>query len=260
MDRNALDWLFSTMPQAIAALVGLIVASASFILGKIDDRIEIDSTLTEIGNEVKSKIYDGLKNLLYWTLCIVFIDLLCLYLNPIGNNKIISFSGNFDFYFVTTVLFVVLNVYVFYKAVVYVKEMMNPKFFDEEIELLSEKYRDDIKKHAESKTVKVGEFIEHFIEFERLLRYSGLFPNNYQSKTLTMNQMVWQLWKMEKIDRGMLDKIKHIIRLRNVVMHGGDIVQVEKELDDELVAITEILKGKLESKGEVREGLIKDNS
>lgn len=40
MDRNALDWLFSTSPQAIAALVGLILAGVSFIYGKIDDRIE----------------------------------------------------------------------------------------------------------------------------------------------------------------------------------------------------------------------------
>ena len=59
MDRNALDWLFSTAPQAIAALVGLIAASASFILGKVDDRIEADSTLAEIGREAKEQIYSG---------------------------------------------------------------------------------------------------------------------------------------------------------------------------------------------------------
>lgn len=42
MDRNALDWLFSTAPQAIAALVGLIFAGVSFINGKIDDRVDND--------------------------------------------------------------------------------------------------------------------------------------------------------------------------------------------------------------------------
>ena len=31
MDRNALDWLFSTAPQALAALVGLIFAGVAFI-------------------------------------------------------------------------------------------------------------------------------------------------------------------------------------------------------------------------------------
>lgn len=33
MDRNALDWLFSTAPQALAALVGLIFAGGAFIVG-----------------------------------------------------------------------------------------------------------------------------------------------------------------------------------------------------------------------------------
>ena len=45
MDRNALDWLFSTAPQTIAAFVGLIFAGVCFIIGKIDDRVEKDSTL-----------------------------------------------------------------------------------------------------------------------------------------------------------------------------------------------------------------------
>lgn len=247
MDRNALDWLFSTLPQAIAALVGLIVASASFILGKIDDRIEMDSTLAEIGNEVKSKIYNGLKNLLYWTLGVVFIDLLCLYLNPLSNNKVVSFSGDFDFYFAVTFIFVLLNTYAFYRALAYVKKIMNPKFFDDEIKLLSEKFRDDVKEREGSNIVKVGEFIEHFIEFERLLRHSDLFPDNSQSKMLTMSQMVWELYKREVIDRNTLNKIREIIKLRNVVMHGGDVVQVKKELDDKLVEITRKLKEKLEN-------------
>ena len=47
MDRNALDWLFSTAPQTIAAFVGLIFAGVCFIIGKIDDRVEKDSTLLE---------------------------------------------------------------------------------------------------------------------------------------------------------------------------------------------------------------------
>ena len=36
MDRNALDWLFSTAPQALAALVGLIFTGVAFIHGAID--------------------------------------------------------------------------------------------------------------------------------------------------------------------------------------------------------------------------------
>ena len=58
MDRNALDWLFSTAPQTIAAFVGLIFAGVCFIIGKIDDRVEKDSTwgITNIYYKCYSKV------------------------------------------------------------------------------------------------------------------------------------------------------------------------------------------------------------
>ena len=80
MDRNALDWLFSTAPQTIAAFVGLIFAGVCFIIGKIDDRVEKDSTLLEIANEIKNQIYKGLNNLLWVTFIGIALDLLFLYL------------------------------------------------------------------------------------------------------------------------------------------------------------------------------------
>jgi helix-turn-helix protein len=54
-----------------------------FINGKIDDRVEKDSTLLEIVDEIKILIYKGLKNLLLITFIGITLDLLFLYLNPI---------------------------------------------------------------------------------------------------------------------------------------------------------------------------------
>lgn len=48
MDRNALDWLFSTAPQALAALVGLIFAGVAFIVGAIDKQVEQDDSREDI--------------------------------------------------------------------------------------------------------------------------------------------------------------------------------------------------------------------
>lgn len=48
MDRNALDWLFSTAPQALAALVGLIFAGVAFIIGAIDKQVKQDDSSEDI--------------------------------------------------------------------------------------------------------------------------------------------------------------------------------------------------------------------
>ncbi len=88
MDRNALDWLFSTAPQAIAALVGLIFAGVSFINGKIDDRVDNDETLSDIAKEAKRQVYNGLKILITLTILGIIIDLLCVFLNPIETRKL----------------------------------------------------------------------------------------------------------------------------------------------------------------------------
>lgn len=245
MDRNALDWLFSTAPQAIAALVGLIVASASFILGKVDDRIEADSTLAEIGREAKEQIYSGLRKLLIWTLYIIGIDLLCLYLNPIGSDRIIAYSGELNWYsvyFIVSFIVLSINVYVLYRAFEYVKEMMDPEFFDKTIQLLSKK---ESAGNAEAvETVEIGDFIKHFIEFEKLIRYSEIFSdrNRQGQKPLAVSQMIWELMNREYLTREEYKSLRDINRLRNIVMHKGDIPRVKKETDNELIRITQKLQ------------------
>ena len=245
MDRNALDWLFSTAPQAIAALVGLIVASASFIFGKIDDRIDADPTLAEIGQEVKKQIYSGLKKLLIWTLCVIGIDLLCLYLNPIGNDRIITYSGElngYSIYFIALFVILSINVYVLYSAFEYVNKMMNPKFFEETTETLLKEYEPKGKDNAN--VVKIGVFLEHFIAFERLLRRSDIFARRHypMQKPLSINQMIWELKRMKKLTDEDFVSLQKINRLRNIVMHEGDISEVEKDIDEKLVRITQNLQ------------------
>ena len=61
MDRNALDWLFSTAPQALAALVGLIFAGVAFIQGGIDKEAEQDDSKVDICNEMKREIHGYIK-------------------------------------------------------------------------------------------------------------------------------------------------------------------------------------------------------
>lgn len=132
MDRNALDWLFSTAPQAIAALVGLIFAGVSFINGKIDDRVDNDETLSDIAKEAKRQVYNGLKILITLTILGIIIDLLCVFLNPIETRKLtfsLSLSElEFSWYFTFAIFVFILNIGIICYALIYVIKIMNPDF------------------------------------------------------------------------------------------------------------------------------------
>ena len=57
MTSDTMYWLFSTAPQAIAALVGIVFTGMFFMSGNIDGRVREDSTLAEIAEEAKKAMY-----------------------------------------------------------------------------------------------------------------------------------------------------------------------------------------------------------
>ena len=98
MDRTALDWLFSTAPQAIAALVGLIFTGVTFFISALDKEVSRDVTKEDICEEMKKDIHTKMQ-WLYWLAGIsVVLDMLILVANPIEEDKRFSFNGTFDWY------------------------------------------------------------------------------------------------------------------------------------------------------------------
>ena len=239
MDRNALDWLFSTSPQAIAALIGLILAGTSFIYGKIDDRIEADATLTEIGLEVKARIHSSLKKLLSWTVFIIITDLLCLFFNPVATFLDLSDSEwHSKVYIFIAVIVLLLNIILLYKTICFVKITMNPSFVASTIKDLSKDYNDKEKDNVN--VVEIPNFIQHFIQLERILRNSDMFSDkkdNYQ-RPLPLSQMLRDLYNLRIINHNDYQNIREINRIRNLVLHGGDIQKIDGVIDAKLQEIT----------------------
>lgn len=201
MDRNALDWLFSTAPQAIAALVGLIFAGVSFINGKIDDRVDNDETLSDIAKEAKRQVYNGLKILITLTILGIIIDLLCVFLNPIETRKLtlsLSLSElEFSWYFTFAIFVFILNIGIICYALIYVIKIMNPDFFDNIIKEIVNTYHEGV--------VDIAEFIKHFIEFEKVLR--ELIKRDYQQEE---GSNKWSIPLMTRI------LVNNKIRLRDI--------------------------------------------
>ncbi len=87
-------------------------------------------------------------------------------------------------------------------------------------------------------SVNIGKFIEDYIKFEKILR-DLVDDNSYSQKPLTVYQMVRELFNRELIDKKDLEIILSINKLRNIVIHGGNIQKIEKHIDDELKRITQ---------------------
>lgn len=118
-------------------------------------------------------------------------------------------------------------------------KIMNPDFFDNIIKEIANTYHEGV--------VDIAEFIKHFIEFEKVLR--ELIKRDYQQEE---GSNKWSIPLMTRIlvnnkiityeERG---QIININRLRNIVIHGGDVEKVDKKIDDELQKITHKLEEEL---------------
>lgn len=109
MDRTALDWLFSTAPQALAALVGLIFAGVAFIVGAIDKQVEDDDSREDICKAMKKQIHINLKRLFWLSGFSIIIDLILLILNPIEEGLRFSFEGDYSLYLTIAGVILIMN-------------------------------------------------------------------------------------------------------------------------------------------------------
>lgn len=224
ISSDTLYWIFSTMPQTLAAFVGLVIAGVSFIQQRIDDSVETDSSYTEIYIDVKSGIHDGLKKILYASLCILGLDFFCLFF-----NGYIMASMSALAILICCSAMVIINGCIFLYTILYVLRILNPKFLTETIDKLSSEYHNG--------TVDITDFIKHFADFEKQVRRVSEKSQFNQEKTMNIYQMVNVLFSAGIFTRQEVNKILTINKMRNLVIHGGDIKHVEKTIDTQLIAI-----------------------
>lgn len=225
ISSDTLYWIFSTMPQTLAAFVGLVIAGVSFIHQRIDDIVEADSSYTEIYMDVKTFIHSRLKRILFASLFVLTVDFCCLYLN----SYIIGAIHDLFVAAGCTAL-VVINVCTFAYTIAYVLRILNPKFLNETIEKLSSEYSKG--------TVEISDFIRHFVEFEKQIRRVAEKSLYGQEKAVNIYQMVNMLFSAGILTRQEVSRILTINKMRNLVVHGGDIKHVEKAIDNQLVSMT----------------------
>lgn len=221
MDRNALDWLFSTAPQALAALVGLIFTGVAFILGAIDKEGAQDDTRKDIYDEMKREIHVSMKSL-YWLAGVsVVLDLLLIFFNPIEDGLRFSIKGSFDPYLLLSAVIILLNIATLIYSLWFIVHVADPNFFQKTVTRLA--------KAVNTGTVESKDFLMEFIDMEKALRDLPIFRTTPGQRPFMMTEMVRDLQYRQLLEPQDVDKLASSIQLRNLIVHGSDITHVEAD-------------------------------
>ena len=237
MDRTALDWLFSTAPQAIAALVGLIFTGVAFIIGAIDKEAARDDTKAEICEAMKKDIHSKMK-WLYWIAGVtIVLDLLVLATNPIEEDKVFSLSGTFDCYLFVGSILLLLNFITVGFSLWFIVRLANPKFFKETAHRMLDM--------AEGGDVDIKDYIAEFIELEKALRELPLnvtIEAQQVKRNASVSDMLRELRFKEWLNAQNIDDLYRLNRLRNLAVHGAGIDSVSNSDLQEVRYYTQKLK------------------
>lgn len=223
MEKETMYWLFTTAPQAVAALVGIIFTGMFFMAESIDNRVKDDQSLLEIAQEAKTALYKNMQIVAVLAAITIIYDLLL--------TSIIPKLSNPDFCFTSWLVlgFAAINISTIYVTFKYVFQTVNPKCFDEIAANLSRKYLDG--------DVDKSEFIKHFIIFERSARNMP-FVQQMDGRYMSIREIIRLLISHEIINRDEANELYEISKIRNLIVHGEPIEKVNRQIDDTLVNIT----------------------
>lgn len=248
ISSDTIYWVFSTLPQVIAALTGLLLTGTTFIFPKLDQEVEKNDSWFDIIDRVKIKIYKNVKWLLLISICAIIIDIVALVIenwltNCFENINVITCS-EWVCYIILWVVAISLNLASFVFLYSLLKKLLDPNFKNiARDELATEINKQEVKQEHDSASgksdkVSIKDFWESFRAFENIIRQYGY--SNPRDKN-SLYETVKKIILTNRLPEEYLPYIEEMIRIRNVYAHGGKIEFVSKSLFDKLEEITATL-------------------
>jgi hypothetical protein len=223
MEKDTMYWLFTTAPQAIAALVGIIFTGMFFMAESIDNRVRADQSLTEIAEAAKTALYKNMKAVAVLAAFTILYDLfLVAFVSELADKDCCWTEW-------LIIIFAALNFSTIYRALLYVFQAVSPNYFDKIAANLSRKYK--------TGEVDSQQFINHFIAFERVVRNIP-FVQQMNNQPVPIPVIIRMLVSHEIINRDEAGQMFEINKIRNLIVHGEPIDKVDRKFDVTLQEIT----------------------
>jgi len=233
VDANNVYYIFSTGAQTLAALVGFVLTVYIFSHQNFRNIVEDDETLAEIIEETIDRYYDMILALSIFTALTLIGDLLMLQLNKIESWPLREITYS------VVAMANVIGIIAAFCIGLYILRPFKPKLWATNI--LKSEEKENVE---EQKTIRAGDFIEKFIEFEKLLVKYTSEKLDMGNKRYTLRNRLEMLLIAEKIDPRTHQELLGVVKLRNLVVHG-QVNIIEKETYNNFVKILTDLKENL---------------
>ena len=223
MEKETMYWLFTTAPQAVAALIGIIFTGMFFMAESIDNRAKEEPSLLEIAEAAKTALYRNMKVVARFAAATILYDLIL-------TAMVVKMSDT-DFCWTNWLIigFAALNISTVYVTFMYVFQAVNPNYYNKIAANLSSKYM--------TGEINSSDFINHFIAFERAVR-NAPFVQQMNEQHVPIPVIIRILVSHEIIDRDEAGQMFEINKIRNLIVHGEPIEKVDRKIDDTLQEIT----------------------
>jgi hypothetical protein len=238
-------WLFSSSAQAIAAFIGFLAAGFFFSFDRMDKQVDKDETLEEIYAEIKKQYYSRIITLFILTGSSIILSLSITFLNGF-DLKVLGI--------IIKIFVSLLNIVTIIWAIVFILYIIDPSKVKKTADKLI-KANENISDEDSILTITRGQFIDKFIELEKLLRQLAekhqLFDdtniNVRMRTTMPLYQIIQELNLRQIINRNQFNELLEVNKVRNLAAHG-EINNVESKLGDWVDRIVVDLKDKVENK------------
>ena len=210
MDENTMYWLFTTAPQAIAALVGIIFTGMFFM-----------------AESIETALYKNMRIVAVLAAATIVYDLFLVAIVKLMAGESFCLSRWL------IIFFAALNFSTICCALNYVFQAVSPNYFNEIAKNLSSKYK--------SGEVDKQVFLGHFIDFERVARSLPVI-RQMDGRYFSIRDILRVLVEHQMIMPDESRMMSEISKVRNLMVHGEPIEKVDHKLDDELQRITNKIK------------------
>lgn len=264
ISEEAIYWIFSTLPQVLAALAGLVMTGLTLFDQNLGRRIDDVPSLSAVLQPLVDDTFRSGRKFFVFSIVCILLDVGALAyaekiskgiaeVSVLGNGESIVWLSVFLLLLVGNcytlgLLMPILNVALSEKGrsrIIAKETDTTKKALDAEEQ--SPDSKNGVKTPVEADkggddTLSPMIFIEYFRRFEQAVK--AYFPEEEGftlGRRANMAFMVGQLCKDNIIPRNYENELKNIIKLRNLYIHGAEIGNVSKKVIDRLKEVTDRL-------------------
>jgi len=228
LDENQILYLFSSAPQVIAAIYGLIITGYIFLRNELDRK---DDSYEEIVSILKNDYFSSIIGISFVALLSIALCFLVIVDATHLNRRLLDVLINVSVATILTELILIIS---------FVIKILNPK----SIEIASDRLRSNTPINESGEKGSIEDFLTNYNQIENILTKkvtSIIDPefidyDNVKKKRIANTKLVYILFNDDRIDSLLKDELINLISFRNSLIHGANLfitkeyVEMSKEI------------------------------